>query len=129
MGLNSKKRIYLTAFAVVSATVYIIALVLVLVSSPKSAEISDDDFKLFENSIVTRSAERHDTGIIRQNIRMFESSYVPVKPRKDHEEHKDYNNQDMETLKKQQFEKYSFNELRSSKIALDRRIPDNRPEK
>lgn len=116
MGLSTKRRLYSTTFLAITVTVYIIALVLFFLPVPEN-ETSGDDHERFE----TRTDED-----IRSSIRAFESSYVAVKPHKSKEIDEDYETRDLVTLEKKRFKKYSFNELKSSKIGLDRKIPDNR---
>ncbi|XP_028397353.1 polypeptide N-acetylgalactosaminyltransferase 1-like [Dendronephthya gigantea] len=68
---------------------------------------------------------------MRQNIQAFERDYVVVKPRKYTKErfYEGFMGLDPAALKKKFFDMYSFNLLESSKIGLERKIPDNRPQK
>ena len=130
MGLNSKRHLYSNTFLALTLTLYMTAVVLFFMTAPES-EIITDKFELrLQREIVTRSQDNKHAGKVRQNIRAFESGYMIVKPREtDKEVYEGYNGQDMEPLEKKLFKKYSFNELESSKIGLERKIPDNRPEK
>ena len=122
MGLSTKRRLYSTTFLAIIVTVYIIALVLFFLPVPEN-ETSVDEHERFE----TRSDEdKNAAKNSRSSIRAFESSYVAVKPHKSKEIDEDYETKDVVALKKKRFKKYSFNELKSSKIGLDRKIPDNR---
>ena len=124
MGLSTKRRLYSTTFLAITVTVYIIALVLFFLPVPEN-ETSEDDHKRFE----TRSdGDEHKNAAkkSRSSIRAFESSYVAAKPHKSKEIDEDYETRDLVALEKKRFTKYSFNELKSSKIGLDRKIPDNR---
>ena len=122
MGLSTKRRLYSTTFLAIIVTVYIIALVLFFLPVPEN-ETSVDEHERFE----TRSEEdKNAAKNSRSSIRAFESSYVAVKPHKSKEIDEDYETKDVVALKKKRFKKYSFNELKSSKIGLDRKIPDNR---
>jgi hypothetical protein len=126
MGLNSRRRLYSTTFVVITATVYITALVLLFSLSAPENEIVVDDLERFERTIQTRAQDKKLAGIVRQNIRAFESSYLAVRPRESKEIYKEQNET---ALKKELFKKYSFNALESSKIGLERKIPDNRRKK
>ena len=126
-GFKPKRRLYSATFVAIAITLYITALVLIF-TPVEEAEINADDLDRFERSILTRSTESNQSGKARQDIRAFESSYTRV--RRPHKTDKQmYYGADMKKLKKELFKKYSFNELESSKIGLERKIPDNRPQK
>ena len=129
MGFKPKRRlIYSTTFVAIAVTLYITALVLIFMPVEET-EINADDFDRFERSMLTRSHENKRRVIAHQNIQAFESSYLRVKARKAHKEMYEDSGEDMKALKKKLFQKYSFNELESSKVGLERKIPDNRPQK
>ena len=132
MGLSSRRRYSCTTLIVITGTLYITALLLFLPSAPES-EISLDELMRPKYSIHTRSQQHiNTTEILRSNIREFEKGYVVVPlvwQGKNTRSYHIFDGQDSEMLKKKLFNKYSFNELKSSQIAVERRIPDNRPKK
>lgn len=126
MGLIIRRRLYTTTFFAIIVTVYIAALVLFFLPASEY-ETSEVDLERFEHSILARSEYgKHGAKVSKSSIRAFESSYVAIKPHKIKEINEDYDNRDMVASEKERFKKYSFNELKSSKIGLDRKIPDNR---
>ena len=126
MGLIIRRRSYTTIFFAITVTVYITTLVLFFLPASEN-ETSEVDLERFQHSILARSEEdKRAQQTSKSGIRAFESSYVAVKPHKSKEFYEDYDPQDMLASEKERFKKYSFNELKSSKIRLDRKIPDNR---
>ena len=126
MGLIIRRRSYTTIFFAITVTVYITTLVLFFLPASEN-ETSEVDLERFQHSILARSEEdKRAQETSKSGIRAFESSYVAVKPDKSKEIYEDYDPQDMLASEKKRFKKYSFNELKSSKIRLDRKIPDNR---
>lgn len=132
MGSSTRRRYSCTTLIVITGTLYITALLLFLPPAPES-EISRDDLMRSTYSIQTRPQQNNNNKeILRNDIRAFERGYVavpPVRQGKNTGSYKGFDGQDLEILKKKLFKRYSFNELESSKIGLERKIPDNRPKK
>lgn len=131
MGLSYRRRFYSLTFVVVTATIYVTAVILFFVPAPGSdILVVDERLAGHRQGIRTRSREK-DARTMRQYIRDFERDYVVVRPRKYTKErfYEGLVDVDPAALKKRFFNMYSFNVLESSKIGLERKIPDNRPQK
>jgi hypothetical protein len=128
MGFRSKRRLYSATFVAIAVTLYITVLVLIFMPVDET-EMNANDFDRFERAMLARSEDKKRTRIAHQYIRAFESSYIHVKPRKTDKDIYEGYSHVTEALKKLLFKKYSFNVLESSKIGLERNIPDNRPKK
>ena len=98
-----------------------------------NVELSQADINQFPDSRRTASITFESS---EASIEEFKSVYVtliPPNPRGPGESgeavHNDQDDPAQISQEKEGYKKYSFNELASSKISLERSIPDNRPEK
>lgn len=124
MALGSRRRLFM--FTAITGTLYLLAICLYVLTIPEQ-ELST----AVEFSDLNLQTERRKNA--KQHIDVFKASYVTLIPPNlgddvegnGSNETNDMNNGD---LYNKAFEKYSFNELASSRIGLERRIPDNRPQ-